>query len=304
MSEPTQALEKLEQRGNTGASAPVEQFRVRFWGARGCIPTPGVGTLKYGGNTACVEVRCGEELIIMDAGTGIRELGMELMKEIPVKASILFSHVHWDHVQGIPFFQPAYEAGNEFRLYGSKNWDVKLEYALEYQMQNPNFPLNIEELKTVGAKMEYIDIEAGEHFKIGSKDQVTIRSAELHHTDKAFGFRIEYSDKILTYATDTESLPKPDKSLVELARCADLLIHDAQYTSEEYYGLNGDPKRNWGHSTPEAAAEVAIVANVKKLVLFHHDPYHNDAKVDGMLQVAATIFPNTVAASEGMVIEL
>lgn len=279
-------------------------FRIRFWGTRGSIPAPGPGTVKYGGNTACVEVRCGEELIIIDAGTGIRNLGTELMKQTPVKASILFSHVHWDHIQGIPFFRPAYTPGNEFKLYGSKNWDMKLKYALEEQMQNPSFPVTLEEVNTAGARMEYIDIDAGVVFRVGSKDQITIRTAELRHTDKSFGFRIEYNGKSLVYATDTESLPNPDGRLVELARCSDLLIHDAQYTSEEYYGVNGDPKKGWGHSTPEAAAEVAVAANVEKLVLFHHDPYHDDTTVDQMLQVASAIFPNTVAASEGMTIEL
>ena len=285
-------------------SKPSGELIVRFWGTRGSIPTPGPETLKYGGNTSCVEVRCGEEIVILDAGTGIRNLGTELMKEMPVKASMLFSHMHWDHIQGIPFFRPAYVPGNEFRLYGNKDWETKLEYALKWQMQSPNFPVTLEAMNAVGAKMEYIDIDAGSVFHIGDTDQITVRSIELRHPDKAFGFRIEYDDKSLVYATDTESLPEPDKNLVELSQGADLLIHDAQYTAEEYYGVNRDPRRTWGHSTPEAAAEVAIAANVKKLVLFHHDPYHDDATVDQMLQSTRATFPNTIAASEGMLIKL
>jgi len=277
---------------------------VRFWGTRGSIPAPGPETLRYGGNTSCVEVRCGEEIIIFDAGTGIRSLGTELLKKMPVKASILFSHMHWDHIQGIPFFRPIYEPGNEFRLYGNKDWSTKLEYALEWQMQSPNFPVTLEELNVAGAKMEYIDIDAGSVFHIGNADQITVRSIELRHPDKAFGFRVEYDGKSLVYATDTESLPKPEKNLVELAYGADILIHDAQYTTEEYYGIDQDSKQTWGHSTPEAAAEVALSANVKKLILFHHDPYHDDATVDQMLQTAIAIFPNTIAASEGMIIKL
>jgi len=285
-------------------SKPSGELIIRFWGTRGSIPTPGPETLKYGGNTSCVEVRCGEEIVILDAGTGIRNLGMELLKEMPVKASMLFSHMHWDHIQGIPFFRPAYVPGNEFRLYGNKDWETRLEYALKWQMQSPNFPVTLEAMNAVGAKMEYIDIDAGSVFHVGDTEQITVRSIELRHPDKAFGFRIEYDGKSLVYATDTESLPEPDKNLVELAHGADLLIHDAQYTIEEYYGVNHDPRRTWGHSTPEAAAEVAIAANVKKLALFHHDPYHDDATVDQMLQSTRAIFPNTIAASEGMLIKL
>jgi phosphoribosyl 1,2-cyclic phosphodiesterase len=285
-------------------SKPVGEFRIRFWGTRGSVPAPGPGTVRYGGNTSCVEVRCDRELIIIDAGTGIRNLGTELLKQMPVKASILFSHVHWDHIQGIPFFRPAYIPGNEFKLYGNKSWNTKLEYALRWQMQSPNFPVTLEEVNAVGAKMEYIDIDAGTTFNIGDTDQITIRSAELRHPDRAFGFRIEYRGKSLVYATDTENLPEPDEKMVKLAYGADLLIHDAQYTSEEYYGLNADPKRNWGHSTPEAAAKAAAAANVKELALFHHDPYHDDAAIDRIRQMASAIFPNTVAASEGMIIKL
>ncbi len=277
---------------------------VRFWGTRGSIPAPGPETLRYGGNTSCVEVRCGKEIIILDAGTGIRNLGTELLKEMPVKASILFSHMHWDHIQGIPFFRPAYVPGNEFRLYGNKDWNTKLEYVLRWQMQRSNVPVTLEDVSAVGAKMEYIDIDAGSVFHIGDTDQITVRSIELRHPDKAFGFRIDYGDKSLVYATDTENMPKPDKNLVELAYGADLLIHDAQYTTEEYYGEYGDAREAWGHSTPEAAATVALSANVKKLILFHHDPYHDDAKVAKMSQTASAIFPNTVVASENMTIKL
>ena len=286
------------------------QFRIKFWGTRGSIPVSSLETLKYGGNTACVEVRCGDNLIIIDSGTGIRNLGNELLKEMPIKASILFSHVHWDHIQGMPFFQPVYEAGNEFKLYGSKNWDEKLEYVLKEQMRPPRFPVTLEDVDTFGAKIEYINIDPGTVFKIGGKAHINITTAELYHPNissnsmYSTGFRIEYGGKIFVYATDTESLPKPDERLLELAYGADLLIHDAQYTSHEYYGLNGNSKKKFGHSTPEAAAEVALNAKVKKLVLFHHDPNHDDATVEQMLQAASAIFPNTVVASEGMIIDL
>lgn len=281
---------------------PLDTIKVKFWGTRGSVPSPGPGTLRYGGNTSCVEVRCDEELIIIDAGSGIVSLGNELLKEMPIKAPILFSHVHWDHIQGIPFFEPAYRSGNKFRLYGSKDWDTKLEYALRRQMQSPSFPGTLEEFK---AEMEYIDVIGdGAVFKLGSKEQITVRCVELRHPNRAFAFRIEYGGKNLIYASDTESLPKPDERLVELASGTDLLIHDAQYTSEEIRSIKQRTNKSFGHSTPEAAAEVAVAAKVKKLALFHHHFSHDDATIEQMAQVASAIFPDTVAASEGMVIEL
>jgi phosphoribosyl 1,2-cyclic phosphodiesterase len=278
----------------------IEDFKVKFWGTRGSIPVPGSGTVKYGGNTSCVEVRCGKELIILDAGTGVKNLGSELLKEMPIKASIFFSHVHWDHIQGMPFFLPIYIQGNEFKFYGSN----KLENALKGQMKNPIFPVNFDIVNSVGAKVQYIDIDEDKIIQIGGKDQVTIQSIELCHTDKVFGFKIEYKGRSLVYATDTENLPEPNTKLMELAHNSDLIIHDAQYTSEEYYGLNGYSKKNWGHSTPEVAALVALKAKAKMLVLFHHDPYHDDSIIEQIQQKASAIFPNTIAASESVVIEL
>ena len=278
----------------------IEDFKVKFWGTRGSIPVPGAGTVKYGGNTPCVEVRCGKELIILDAGTGIKNLGSELLKEMPIKASIFFSHVHWDHIQGMPFFLPIYIQGNEFKFYGSN----KLENALKGQMKNPIFPVNFDIVNSVGARIQYIDIDEDKIIQIGGKDQVTIQSIELGHTDKVFGFKIEYKGRSLVYATDTENLPEPNTKLMELAHNSDLIIHDAQYTTEEYYGLNGSSKKNWGHSTPEVAALVALKAKAKMLVLFHHDPYHDDSIIEQIQQKASAIFPNTIAASESVVIEL
>jgi len=285
-------------------SKQTEDLKIKFWGTRGSVPVPGSGTVKFGGNTSCVEVRCGKELIILDAGTGIKNLGLELLKEMPVKASIFFSHLHWDHIQGMPFFSPIYIQGNEFNFYGGKTWDIKLENALKGQMKNPIFPISLNTVNSVGAKVQYMDIEEDKIIQIGGKEQVTIQSIELCHTDKVFGFRIEYKGKSLIYATDTENLPEPSAKLMELAHNSDLIIHDAQYTTEEYYGLNGPSKKNWGHSTPEVAALVALKAKAKMLVLFHHDPYHDDSIIEQIQRKASAIFPNTIAASESVVIEL
>jgi phosphoribosyl 1,2-cyclic phosphodiesterase len=279
-------------------------FRIRFWGTRGSIPAPGPGTVKYGGNTSCIEVRCGQEIIVLDAGTGIRELGNELTKENPSKISILFSHVHWDHIQGMPFFQPASINDCHIRLYGNLTWKTKLEQSLKLQMKSPNFPTTLERKYNNGKNMKYIDIDGESRFNIGQNKQISIQSFKLRHPNDAFGFRIEYNGKSMVYATDTESLPTLDDKLIGVSGSTDLLIHDAQYTRREYYGFDGSSKKNWGHSTPEAAAKIAQASKVKKLVLFHHDPYHHDLQIDEMVKSASEIFPNTIAAYEGMAINL
>ena len=166
-------------------------------------------------------------------------------------------------------------------------------------MQNPSFPATLDVL---GSKMKYIDIiEHGAVFKVGSEDQITVRTAELKHPNKSFAFRIEYGGKSMVYASDTEGVEGGDTSLIEFAKDCDLLIHDAQYTQEEYIGM---PKQGWGHSTPEMAIEVAHKANVKQLVLFHHDPHHGDAKLDEVEAEAQKLFANTVVAYEGLTVRL
>ncbi len=273
---------------------------VRFWGVRGSIPTPGPSTVKIGGNTSCVEVRCGNKLFIFDAGTGIRVLGNELLKEMPVTAYLFFSHVHWDHIQGFPFFVPAFIKGNRFELFGASHVTNTLEETLAGQMNYPNFPVTLD---SMASEMIFHDITDGDIIRL---DSVKIKARSLYHPGGVLGYRFEFNDIVITYATDTEPINGGfPEGLIDISQDADILIHDAQYLPEEYTGENGSPsKKGWGHSTYVHAVEVARRCNVKKLVLFHHDPSHDDATVEKIEKAAQRLFTETVAARESMEIRL
>jgi phosphoribosyl 1,2-cyclic phosphodiesterase len=275
-------------------------LKVRFWGVRGSIPTPGPTTVKVGGNTACVEVRCGTDLVILDAGTGLRALGYALLKELPIKAHLFFSHVHWDHIQGFPFFPPAFIAGNSIKLHGMINVTGTIEETLSGQMNYPSFPVRLQDM---GAEMAFNDLHEGEVVELPGGGRVT--NARLNHPSGALGYRIQIGGRAVVYATDTEHYSITDGKLARLAAGADVLIYDATYTPEEYAGkIDGIPKTGWGHSTNEEGARLAKEFGVKQLVLFHHDPSQSDEAVAEKERRARVLFPETVAAREGLVIEL
>jgi len=277
-------------------------IRLKFWGVRGSIPVPGPTTVRTGGNTSCVEVECGNNTIILDAGTGIRLLGYEFLKKRKRVAHIFISHVHWDHIQGFPFFNPAFVEGNTFYLYGGRNVTTTLEETLYGQMNYPNFPVL---LKDLPSKIVFNDLDEGEVIKIGEGEEVVVDNVRLNHPNGVYSYRIRYGGNSLVYATDTEHTTEPDAKLIEFARNVDLLIYDAQYFPEEYSGKNGGgSKVGWGHSTMIEGANIAKLAGVKKLVLFHHDPLHTDEDVDRKEKLAQEIFKQTVAAREGLIIEL
>jgi phosphoribosyl 1,2-cyclic phosphodiesterase len=276
-------------------------FRIVFWGVRGSIPTPGPATVEVGGNTSCVEVRCGGELLVLDGGTGLRLLGNQLIREQPLRARLFFSHVHWDHIQGFPFFAPAFVAGNVIELYGATNVTGTLEETLAGQMNFPNFPVRLEHM---GAKMTFHDIDDGQVMRF-AEGAVVVRSAKLNHPQGVLAYRIEHAGRAMVYATDTEHFETPDAKLIELARDADVLIYDAQYTPEEYVGSgDGRPKVGWGHSTMLEGVKIARAAGVKRLILFHHDPDQDDESVRRKEQRARELFPATDAAREGMTISV
>ena len=275
-------------------------FRITFWGVRGSIPSPGPATVEVGGNTACVEVRCGDELIILDGGTGLRLLGNALTPEQPLRARLFFSHVHWDHIQGFPFFAPAFVPGNVIELYGATNVTGTLEETLAGQMNFPNFPVRLDHM---GAEMTFHDINDGHQLDFG--DGATVHAAKLNHPQGVLAFRIEHQGHAVVYATDTEHYEEPDPKLVALARGADVLIYDAQYTPEEYSGtVDGRSRVGWGHSTMLDGVKIVEAAGVDRLVLFHHDPEQDDEAIRLKEQRAREIFSNTEAAREGMVIDL
>jgi len=270
-----------------------DQFSIRFWGVRGSLATSGADFARVGGNTSCVEVRVGDERIILDAGTGLFPLGQTL--RAPVRASFFVSHFHWDHIQGFPFFRPAYVPGNLFTLHGPQG----LEATLRRQMQTPNFPVTLDAMR---AHLEFRSMESGAEVRIGG---ARVRAVALNHPQGCFGYRISYAGKSLVYATDTEAFAAgEDDGTVELARGADVLIYDAQYTDDEYYGRSGPPREGWGHSTVSEACRIARVAGVRQLVLFHHDPTHDDDTVEALTEEARNLFPNVIAAREGLVVDL
>jgi len=274
-------------------------FEVKFWGVRGSIPTPGASTRRIGGNTSCLEVRCGDDLVILDAGTGVRELGEELIATNREKATFLFSHVHWDHIMGFPFFRPAARSGKELVIFGEEKGGAGIDEVLAYQAEQAHAPI-VEPGK--GADLRFEALDGDEEFRVGG---FRIRAARANHPDGCISFRIERDGHSVVYATDTEHYGEGmDASLVALAQGADFLVYDAMYTSDEYAGKIGGSKKGWGHSTWCEGVRVAKDAGVKTFVLFHHDPSHDDAFVTQLEKDCREAFPDSVAAREGMILDV
>jgi phosphoribosyl 1,2-cyclic phosphodiesterase len=271
---------------------------IKFWGVRGSIASPGPETVRVGGNTSCVEVRCGTTRFILDAGTGIRRLGDSLLAEGPVEATLLLSHQHWDHIQGLPFFVPAYMASSRLTIIGGTNGVMSLPDTLAHQMRAPVFPVRLDEL---GAQIALREVRPGERFDVG---EAQVRAAKLNHPGGVHAYRIDYAGRSVVYATDTEHYACVDPTLLALAEGADVLIYDSQYTPEEYRGQDGRSKVGWGHSTYVAGCEVARSANVGHYVLFHHDPQRTDRAVGEIEAKARALFGASSAAREGMEIVL
>lgn len=276
------------------------EFSIHFWGVRGSIATPGSSTVRYGGNTSCVEMRCQGQRLIFDGGTGIRVLGQYLLKQMPIEASIFFTHSHWDHIQGFPFFTPAFIKGNLFKIYGKiAPTGQTIQDRLEEQMHHPNFPVP---LRVMGSCLKFFDVEVPSIIEIGNG--VTVESGILNHPGEATGYRVSVGDRSAVYATDTEHFHDHiDQNLVHLARNADVLIMDATYSDEEYWSVT-NPKTGWGHSTWQEAIKVAEAANVKTLVIFHHDPLRSDDQLDEFEGLAKERFVGAVMAREGMCISI
>ena len=276
-------------------------MHIRFWGTRGSIPTPGPTTVRYGGNTSCVEVRDSTgTLLVLDAGTGLRELGIALMNSNgarPFSIDLLLSHLHWDHIQGIPFFRPAYDPNSTLRIRGPKQ-SRPMKELLGMGMDDPFFPVDLDDLPV---KLQVGELADGSDEKIGA---FRVRSAHLYHPAPALAYRVEADGRSLVYATDTED-PFSGKvnPVVALARGADTLIHDAQFVKSDF-------KPTWGHSTIESAIEVAANAKVKRLVLYHHDPDRSDDALDHIGRDAQRLgherMPglDVVVAREGLELEV
>ena len=267
------------------------QVRVKFWGVRGSIPVAAYDFLGCGGNTTCVEVRIGDASLIIDAGTGIRRLGIELQREFAGKKlsiDLLLTHFHWDHIQGLPFFAPLYSPDSEVRFYSTRP-PSELRELLEGEMAHPYFPVSFELLP---AKRGFIDISK----QCVNIPNVCVEPFPMNHPQGATGFRIQAGSRVITHASDLEhGDPEFDKILRQFAQDRDVLIYDAQFTPDEY-----PMRKGWGHSTWLEAARVAQECNVKRLVLFHHDPGHDDATMVDIVSQARKHFEKTQAAQEGM----
>jgi CheY-like chemotaxis protein len=286
-------------------------MRIRFWGTRGSIAKPGPSTVRYGGNTSCVEVRAEDTLIVLDCGTGAHELGQQIVaaNPEPVRGHLLISHTHWDHIQGFPFFAPLFRAGSEWDVYAPRQRGKSLQEILAAQMQYTYFPVPLGEL---AATIRYHELTEGE-FELGS---VRVITRYLNHPAPVLGYRLEAGGVSVVYATDHEphsrhhTSKKPDdgaapvhaedKRHIEFLSKADLVIHDAQYTLEEY------PEHlSWGHCPAEWAVDFAVAAHAKRLALYHHDPSRTDRAVESLLtrcrQRAANLpdGPEIFAAAEG-----
>jgi phosphoribosyl 1,2-cyclic phosphodiesterase len=264
---------------------------VRFWGTRGSIPTPGARTRIYGGNTSCVEVRFGDSLFVCDGGTGLRELGVELgerCRSERIDAHMFFSHTHWDHIQGFPFFLPAYAESNTLYVYDTTPEDDRVHRLLLGQMRSEYFPVSFTDL---GSKIVPADLAGGEK----AIDGVTVRYFEQTHPGTSFAFSFEKDGKKVVYATDNEldanllepevvrrdphALRKLPEAFVRFVADADLLIADGQYTDDEY------PERvGWGHARASTVVDLALQAGVSQCAIFHHDPMHSDDDVEAMIE--------------------
>ncbi|OLC58843.1 MAG: hypothetical protein AUH85_00110 [Chloroflexi bacterium 13_1_40CM_4_68_4] len=277
-------------------------FRLRFWGTRGSIATPGPSTVRYGGNTACVELRGPDgELVVFDAGTGLRELGQHLLRdgnEHPLKVHLFISHLHWDHIQGLPFFRPAFDPRNKLTIYGPAQKKQPLRRLLRIGMDDPFFPVDLDAMPA-GVKVKELGKSS---FELGS---LRVKSARLFHPSPRLGYRVEARGHAIAYVTDTEDAHRDGEPnpVLALARGADILIHDAQY-------VDADRKPGWGHTTMESAVDVALRAGVRELVLYHHDPERSDDALDDIERRAAKVVRSrggklrVRVAREGMQLEV
>jgi phosphoribosyl 1,2-cyclic phosphodiesterase len=278
-------------------SVPASSTRLKFWGTRGSISVPGQSTLRYGGNTTCVEVRADGEIIVLDAGSGIRSLGIALEKEFgsqPIKLSLLITHAHWDHIQGFPFFAPVYDKKNEIRVRGYDGVDTSFGKIMAEPMKAPFFPIAMRELSA------RIDIKKLPEMEF-SFGKVRVRARFVNHPGICAGYRLFTSTGTIAFlpdhepyrflhsATANDMTPEEAKkigeeertSLVEFLHVSDILILDAQYTDAEYETHVG-----WGHGSVSSAVSLALDAKVRRLLLFHHDPSHDDTRVDAMVDEA------------------
>ena len=265
---------------------------LRIWGARGSLPCPGPSTVRYGGNTSCVEVRMGGHLVILDGGSGIRGLSAKMRHEAPIEADVLLSHYHLDHIMGLPFFSAAFKRENTLRFRGARlETKITLRQILAKMMSPPLFPVPIEVYQ---ATTSFDEFDPGDAFELPGGIQVETRG--LNHPGGACGYRLSFGGVVIAYVTDTEHVPGEDsESALALMQGADAVIYYATYTDSEF-----EDYRGWGHSTWREANRLAELAGAETMILFHHDPTHDDAVMDRIAVEAAEDRAKTIVAREGL----
>lgn len=267
-------------------------IRLKFWGVRGSIACASPDHMKYGGNTSCIEVEAGNYRFVMDAGTGIRNFGNAFLKDDVRESHLLLTHTHWDHINGFPFFVPAYDGKRSIHIMAGHLMNQGgVQDVLSTQMHNPMFPVPLEAMQ---ANLRFEDFEAGESFSLAKG--VDIQTAPLNHPNGATAYRVNHDGNSIVYVTDTEHIPgKPDQNILNLIEGADLVIYDSTYTDSEF-----PAKVGWGHSTWREGMRLCQAANVKRLAIFHHDPDHNDDFMDRLAAEAEAEWDGNFVSREGM----
>jgi phosphoribosyl 1,2-cyclic phosphodiesterase len=271
-------------------------FIVHFWGVRGSVPVSGPDTARYGGNTSCVEMRCGKHVLIFDAGTGIKSAGLKLDRAGGVEANMFFSHCHWDHIIGFPFFLPFFRPKNKVTVWaGHLEGTMTTHDMIAGIMRHPYFPAGPEVLV---AKTSFREFKPSDVLRLNN--DVAIATIKLNHPGGAVGYRVDYHDKAVAYLTDTEHVADaPDPELVAFIRDADLVIYDATYTDEELPRFRG-----YGHSTWQHGVRLCEASGAKRLAIFHHSPLRSDAELDTIEEAAQLIFPGAFVARDDLTITL
>lgn len=271
-------------------------FQVKFWGVRGSIACPSPNHVVYGGNTSCVQLILDDHHVILDAGTGIRGLGHELLKRHIKQSTLLLTHTHWDHINGFPFFAPAFHEDQSFRIFAGHLHAVGgIQNVLANQMANPTFPVPLDALQ---AKIDFIDFHQGDSLTLGPGIEVS--TCALNHPNGATGYRIDFKGTSMCYITDTEHRPEQqDEAILSLIEGSDLVVYDCTYTDEEF-----PHKIGWGHSTWQEGIRLCQRAGVKRLAIFHHDPDHDDDFMEHLEDQARQTWDGALVARDNMEITL
>lgn len=268
-----------------------KEFYVKFWGVRGSVPVSGLSTCAYGGNTSCLEIRCGDRLLMLDAGSGAFLFGQSLSTQLTGKIDILFSHCHYDHIEGIPFFAPVHQQDWEVNYWsGHQYGSMTTATMIKTYMSRPYFPVGPE---IFCAKPDYHDFKPGQELDLG--DGIIIKTTPLNHPDGAVGYRIEYDGRSICYVTDMEHTDgERPKALCDLVRDAGIMVYDAMYDDDEF-----EKYRGWGHSTWQEGARLSDKCNVDQFVAFHHQPCHDDLMLDEVGRKLEKYRPGSILAREG-----